>query len=150
MSSSADIEACLEALSKAQDYHNTGKKVDKVIHDGWDPSVNIKASCTSAIFPLSHFVSFRPSNNLEEYLPAIDSLQEALSYFQENNPEHVEYTHLVREIWVFSIWSLTANCSLMVFIQLFIIHCDNGFQNLLYIKILFMLFFTKDCTACAI
>lgn len=110
MSSSADIEACLEALSKAQDYHNTGKKVDKVIHDGWDPSVNVKASCTSAIFPLFHIVSFRPSNNLEEYLPAIDSLQEALSYFQENNPEHVEYTHLVSGNM--SLFYLVTHCKL--------------------------------------
>ncbi|CAH8640824.1 unnamed protein product [Schistosoma intercalatum] len=64
-----NLEACRLKLSQVQEYHRTGRELENTIRQG-------------------------PTVFTDKFLKAMERIKDALAYFQENNPQDVEFSRL--------------------------------------------------------
>ncbi|VDQ04670.1 unnamed protein product [Trichobilharzia regenti] len=64
-----NLESCRSKLSQVQEYHRAGRELENTIRQG-------------------------PTALLNDYLKAMERIKEALAFFQENNPQDVEFSRL--------------------------------------------------------
>ncbi|CAH8664906.1 unnamed protein product [Heterobilharzia americana] len=64
-----NLESCRSKLSQVQEYHRTGRELENTIRQG-------------------------PTALVDDYLKAMERIKGALAYFQESNPQDVEFSRL--------------------------------------------------------
>ncbi|KAH9591772.1 hypothetical protein MS3_00003929 [Schistosoma haematobium] len=64
-----NLEACRLKLSQVQEYHRTGRELENTIRQG-------------------------PTVFTDKFLKAMERIKDALAYFQENNPQDIEFSRL--------------------------------------------------------